>query len=374
MKPLKVFILLTLFITISDRLLFVLFPTYLIEKNFSATEIGLIFAAAALFLVILRTYIGKLSDSHGRKKILSAGLLINSLSTFLYPLASKIYEFIVVRVIKEISDTLNSSVESSLQADSFSRKERPKYLIKLGKAYTISRAIAAVIGIIITTYLSIALGFYVAAASMFAAFLILIIFFKEKNNSRAEKKGKLNPLKYDKNFKFMALIGFVTSLVFGIMYAPAFFIFGEKYLGISASGIFLLFLTGYILSTIFIHIVEKKKSNFGTKRIMLTAMALYAFFSFIYLFSNVIAFVIAAIGIAVSYYFWRIAFRTVTMDMARPERRGEQLGFIQTLQGIGDVFGPLIGGLLIDTLFIQAPFLVGGALYAAAAVLILKRF
>lgn len=373
-KAMRIFIFLTIFTMISDRLLFVIFPTYLIDKNFSATEIGIIFSFGALFLVMLRTFIGRLSDKYGRKNVLSLGLLISSVTTSIYPFISKLYQFAIVKGLQEVGITLKESVEDSIQADAFPKNERPRYLITLGKVFPLSRALAALVGIIVTTYLSLIYGFYIAAISMFIAFLVFFIFYKEdkiKTKSKAKDK-KFNPLKYPNKVIFIALVGFLTSLVYGILYAPAFFILGEKTLGIAPNIIFLLLLMSYIVSTVFIHAAEKKAKNFGKKPVLVAATIFFAIFSFLYAASNIILFSLALLGIAITFYFWRISYKTIAMDSATPSERGEQLGFVKTMQGIGNILGPLAGGILIDAYSIQMPFIVGGFIFLSTTLLILK--
>jgi MFS family permease len=71
-----IFVALTLLSLIADRLLFVLFPVYLLELGLSATQIGTIFSVATLALVLARTVIGKASDIFGRKRILSVSVCL----------------------------------------------------------------------------------------------------------------------------------------------------------------------------------------------------------------------------------------------------------------------------------------------------------
>ncbi len=157
------------------------------------------------------------------------------------------------------------------------------------------------------------------------------------------------------------------------MYFPAFFILAERGLNLQANDIFILLLISYIISAILIHVVERRVKNFGKKQMMIIILILFALFSILYAFSNIISFIIALLGIAISYYFWRISFKTMKMDMAKPVARGEQLGFAKSIEGIGDIIGPLIGGLMIDIVSLQSPFILGGALYILAAILIAKH-
>ncbi len=192
----------------------------MIEKNFSATEIGAIFSLGALVLVILRTVIGRISDRYGRKKVLSLSLLINSITSAVYPFASKLYEFATVKGAEEISRTLKEGVDESIQADAFPRKSRPEYLIKMGKAFPISRAIAAVLGIIITAYFSLVYGFYAAAVSMLVAFIVFTLFYHEENSIKEKPISKINPLKYGKKFNYITVVGFITAVAFGCNVFP----------------------------------------------------------------------------------------------------------------------------------------------------------
>lgn len=96
-KYFLIFAVVTALTVISERILFVVFPTYLIQKNFSATQIGLVFSIAGFFLILTRTYIRKISDIIGRKGIMSIGLFINSIATALYPAAEKLYNFVILK-------------------------------------------------------------------------------------------------------------------------------------------------------------------------------------------------------------------------------------------------------------------------------------
>jgi len=165
-------------------------------------------------------------------------------------------------------------------------------------------------------------------------------------------------------------------LCFNIAYLPAFFILANKHLGIQTNTLFLLFLVAYILSTLLVHYTSKVTYSFGKIKILAAATFTTAVFGFLYAFAqSILVFSIALIGISLSLYVWRVSFKTISMDLARPRIRGEQLSFIQTMSGFGNVLGPLISGLLIDLFFIQAPFLVSACLILGMSIILyLKRF
>jgi DHA1 family multidrug resistance protein-like MFS transporter len=367
-----IFAFIAIFSLIADRLLFVLFPIYLIQKQFSATEIGLIFSFAALALVLMRTFIGKLSDKYGRKKIMSFGLLLESIAILFYPAASKLYEFAITKGLGEIGETLSGSVQYSVEADSFPKKIRARYQARLGTIVPFGRAIAMPIGFLIVTYFSFVYGFYVAAASIFVSFLIFVIFYKEKIETRKERLSRTK--KYSFKFKLVAFGGALQGFCFTLAYYPAFFILAT-YLGIGAGLLFLLLLIDYLISIPVVHHLGKRIDSFGRTRSFLFGFVFMAIFTTFYAFaSNVLQFLIILIGLSISYFIWRIAFKTVIMDFAKPRIRGEQLGFAMTLEGVGGMFGPLVGGLLIDFFTIRIPFIIAGLLYLSVIILYLKRF
>jgi len=76
-KAFWIFVVLTILDEIDDRILFVILPFFLLAKDFSASQIGLVFSIASIILLFSRILIGKLSDIFGRKNIFSLGLFGN---------------------------------------------------------------------------------------------------------------------------------------------------------------------------------------------------------------------------------------------------------------------------------------------------------
>jgi MFS family permease len=82
-----------------------------------------------------------------------------------------------------------------------------------------------------------------------------------------------------------------------------------------------------------------------------------------------LGFLLAIIGVAVSFYVWRVAFKTALYDATIAKVRGEQIGFYKTCTGIGDMLGPLLGGILIDMVSLPAAFIAGAATSIAASAI-----
>ncbi len=350
------------FTEIADRIMFVVFPTYLIQRNFSATQIGLVFSIAGLFLIIARSYIGKLSDIFGRKGIMSLGLLISSIATFLYPFAQKIYHFILLRGLKDSSETFVASVETAIHADVFKKKIRAKIMGRLGSVIPLGRAISALLGFSVLTWLTIEYSFYLSGLLILLAFLVFFYFFKEKKEVADRSfRISLNPRKYSKVFNILVLIAFMQNLTFSMAYLPGFFILAENYLKISPSMLFVIFFVAYAISTVVVYPSGKIIDKIGRKKVAIIGVFLFNLLAFMYPFTqNIFQFALVLTLISITFYTWRVAFKTALMDETKPRIRGEQIGYYKTIDGIGMLIGPAIGGFLIDAMSIQAPFIFAG--------------
>ena len=82
-----------------------------------------------------------------------------------------------------------------------------------------------------------------------------------------------------------------------------------------------------------------------------------------------VQFFLILIGVSIGFYIYRIAFKTILMDATTKRARGEQIGFSKTLQGIGDMLGPALGGFLIDYISLSSAFLFAGFFGILAAFL-----
>ncbi len=364
MRPIVLWVFIITLIAMADRMFFVIFPNYLLERQFSGLEIGLVFSLSALALIFARIFIGRLSDFYGRKKILACGFLGQAAAVSVFPFASKIHEFIILRGVKDASETAATSTEDAMLADTFPKKERAKALSRLGAAMPTGRVFGALVGFIATSYLALAHGFFIASALIFAALLLLLFFQKETS-------AKISQLSFHVTgkIKMVALIAFLISFNYAIAYMPAFFVL-TKSMGIETSTLFLLFMGGNAISLPFAYSSGRWMKKIGAKSLAVVSAAVFSLAILLYPFAANIVVLFALLAIvSCSFYIWRIAFKVLLMNSTSMENRGGEIGFVKLFQGIGDVAGPVIGGLLLDANILAAPFTVAFASGMAAIFL-----
>lgn len=356
---------------ITDRMLFVVFPNYLIDKQFSPIQIGLIFSIGGIILMLSRPFIGKISDFYGRKIIMSIGFVIESVSIFFYTIVNSFLGFSLTKGVQQTSETLIDSVEDALIGDVFSKKTRAKIISKLGVVHAASRAIAAMLGFFVVTYFALTYGFYAAALASILSLLVVIFLIKEPKRQRKEIPFSLKIKKYSKNFYKISVIGFLQELAFGVAYSPAFFLLARN-LGINEGNLFLFLLVAYVINSFVLYILNRKKENLGSKNIFTYGLILYSIGIFLYtLVSSQFQFLLVILLVNLSYYIYRVGYKLFSINLAAPKTRGEQIGFSQTMIGIGGIIGPTIGGFVIEFVSLNLAFILSG-LSIVIAVLILR--
>lgn len=353
----------------AERLLFVAFPYYLIDKNFSAMQIGVVFSVASLFLVFSRIFFGKISDKYGRKFIMSSGLFLSSLAMFLYPFAQKLIQFISLKSVEEISSTLVNSVKTAIHADVFSKKIRARAMSRITSSIRIGRLVGMIIGLFVVTFISLRFSFFFASVFTFLAFLSFSLFYKEKRRKYQKIKIKLRK-RYSPTFLSLVFISFILSITFTMAHYPAFFILAKNYLFISPQLLYLLLIVTYVGSAIAAWKGSKVIKNIGIKKVIYLGLVIFSLLTILYPFSrNVMDFLIVMLSISAVYAVWYIAFKVALMNETRLEVRGEQIGLYSMIEASGNMIGPLIGGFLIDTISIAAPFIVSGIVGVCGALI-----
>ena len=87
---------------------------------------------------------------------------------------------------------------------------------------------------------------------------------------------------------------------------------------------------------------------------------------------NLVQFVFARAVVGSSFGFVFPAVRAIAANLD-PQRRGERLGKVTSVELLGFVVGPLLGGILIDPIGLSSTFLVFGAVALAITIFVAPR-
>ncbi len=356
-----IFAVLMVLAEVSNRILFVIFPYYVLDNGFTATELGLIFTFASFVILLSRSFIGKLSDLSGRKWILCAGLLMNSVATALYPLATRFVHFASIKTLADSSGTLRYSVEDAMLADTFPKRPRRLVLARLGALFPASRALGALVGFLAVTYLTITQSFWIAASFGILAFLVIALFFNEPRHhgpSHLHLMFRFSKPPLSPQLKRLIVVGSFQTLAFQMAYTPAFFVLARS-IGLPENGLFQLLLVNYLAGACVVWLLNRRIHRAEKRGAMLFALGLTTLGSFGYVFvRSPMELLPALLAYSMGFWVYRIAWKTLLLESTDKKVRGEQIGRSRTVFGFAEMAGPAAGGFLVDAFSLQAAFLV----------------
>lgn len=342
-------------------------PTIMNELNISGTVVGYMVAAFAITQLIFSPFAGRWVDKYGRKIMIVIGLFVFGFSEFLFGIGKSVEVLFISRMLGGVSAAFIMPGVTAFIADITTNATRSKALGYMSAAISTGFIIGPGIGGFLAE-IGTRVPFYSAGVlGVFAAILSLVLL---KEPERAIEKGPM--------------LGQVTGLrrIFIPMYFIAFLLIFVSSFGLAAfESLFSLF---------FDH-----KFGFTPKdiAIVITGSGIVGAIAQIVLFDRLtklmgeINLIRYSLGISamlvllmtyVSSYF-SIIFTTFVLfigfDLMRPaitsylsKVAGNEQGFVggmnSTFTSIGNIFGPIIGGILFD-INLNYPY------YFAAIVLVI---
>ncbi|OPJ57949.1 MDR family MFS transporter [Clostridium oryzae] len=149
--------------------------------------ISSVFSVYLLTSAISTPIYGKLSDLYGRKKILSIGIIIFLIGSFLCGLSQNIYMLISFRALQGIGSGAIFTVTYTIVGDVFTLEERPKVQGGIGTVWGIASLVGPLVGGILIDTLSWHWIFFINIP-----FGILSVILLEKNLDENFEKKKHN--------------------------------------------------------------------------------------------------------------------------------------------------------------------------------------
>ncbi|WP_292518749.1 MFS transporter [Methanoculleus sp.] len=342
-----------------------LLPIY--AENLGATGIwlGIIFSAFALSRSVFMPIIGRISDRRGRKWIILIGMFAYAALSLTYLIAGDVYSLTVVRFAHGVASAMVVPIAMAYIAD---LSEKGKEGSQMGN-FSISMFLGLGMGPLLGGFLNDAFGmpsvFYVMAAlSAFATLLVAISLPEAKPGMLTLPDGQPIPMR--EIFRLPVMRGvliftLISALGRGgmMVFIPVF----GPFIAISPTEVGIILSVNTFLMA-FLQVPVGRLTDTGNKVALI-----------------VIGSAIAAVALAViplSGSFWPLLVITsiigvggaiqqpsimaLTVDAGRSIGMGTSMGAYNTTFGIGMIVAPLIGGVFMDYIGIDAVFYVGGAI------------
>lgn len=328
-------------------------PTIMNELNISGTVVGYMVSAFALAQLIMSPIAGKWVDRFGRKPMIIIGLFIFSLSELLFGLGETVEVLFASRILGGVSAAFIMPAVTAFIADITTTATRAKALGYMSAAISTGFIIGPGIGGFLAE-ISTRLPFFFAAAFGLFAMILSLLTLKEPER-KYEEEDLSKPIQktgFGRILSPMYFIAFMVILIssFGLAsFESLFALFVDHKFGFTPKDIAIVISLGAIVGVIVqVGFFDRFTQWWGEIRLIR--------------YSLIVSTILVLVLTYVTSY-WAILLVTMTVfvgfDLMRPavttylsRIAGNEQGFVGGMNSmftsIGNIIGPIIGGILFD--------------------------
>ncbi|PEL14400.1 multidrug efflux MFS transporter NorA [Bacillus sp. AFS017336] len=342
-------------------------PSIMNELNISGTIVGYMVAAFAVTQLLFSPIAGRWVDQFGRKRMIIIGLIIFSFSEFLFGMGKTVEVLFISRMLGGISAAFIMPAVTAFIADVTTVETRAKALGYMSAAISTGFIVGPGIGGFLAEFGTRIPFFFAAGLAILAGVLsITILPEPERNQENIEVTGEKPGLK--RIFAPMYFISFMVLLIsqFGLSaFESLFSLFTNHKFGFTPKDIAIMITGGGIIGAI----AQIALFDRLTKWIGEIGLVRYSL-----ILSTILVFLMTVVN---SYFTILLVTITVFLgfDLMRPavttylsKIAGNEQGFVGGMNSmftsIGNVIGPIIGGILFD-IDLNYPFYFATVLLAS---------
>ncbi|KUF34901.1 MULTISPECIES: MFS transporter [Lysinibacillus] len=327
-------------------------PTIMNELHISGSVVGYMVAAFAITQLIASPIAGKLVDNIGRKIMIVAGLFIFGLSEFLFGFGRSVEILFVSRMLGGVSAAFIMPAVTAYIADITTLAQRPKALGYMSAAISTGFIIGPGIGGFLAEY-GTRVPFYAAGVLGLFAAILSFMFLKEPTRATDNEESAPSIVGSVKRvFSPLYFIPFILIFVlsFGLAaFESLFSLFVDHKFAFTPSDIAIIItgsgIVGALAQLILFDWLTKKMGEINVIRYSLILSAVLTF------------------AMTIVNHYFAILFVTffifVGFDLIRPavtsylsKIAGNEQGFVGGMNSmftsLGNIFGPILGGILFD--------------------------
>ncbi len=327
-------------------------PTIMNELHISGSVVGYMVAAFAITQLIASPIAGKLVDTIGRKVMIVAGLFIFGLSEFLFGFGRSVEILFVSRMLGGVSAAFIMPAVTAYIADITTLAQRPKALGYMSAAISTGFIIGPGIGGFLAE-IGTRVPFYAAGVLGLFAAILSFMFLKEPSRATDNEEAAPSMLGSVKRvFSPLYFIPFILIFVlsFGLAaFESLFSLFVDHKFAFTPSDIAIIItgsgIVGALAQLILFDWLTKKMGEINVIRYSLILSAVLTFAMTIV--SHYFAILFVTFFIFVGFDLIRPAVTSYLSKIA-----GNEQGFVGGMNSmftsLGNIFGPILGGILFD--------------------------
>ena len=349
-------------------------PIYAKELGATGVSIGVFFASFPLAQILFMPTIGRLSDRHGRKAFIAAGLLLSSLMSLVYVSAPNIVYLTLGRFFQGIAVALIIPISTAYVGDLAPADKRGELMGIFNLALTGSIGVGPLFGGWVSDTYGMALSFYLMGGLNALAFLFVLFFLDEARSPHAEtqRSPSYRELLRRPSVRGIALYRMVTSIQMGLWFSflP---LLAVELLQLSQARIGIIMAT-YMLVNSLVQIPFGRMADRYSKRLLIIISGYLASFAFITILFSVGFWDLLLIS-AFTGIMGALAGPALTALAAGEGKQGgmgAMMGVLNMALSVGMMLGPVVAGLLSDIVGLR-PLFAFGAVAGGIGTLLFTR-
>lgn len=327
-------------------------PTIMNELKISGSVVGYMVAAFAITQLIVSPISGKMVDNIGRKIMIVAGLFIFGFSELLFGLGRTVEILFISRMLGGVSAAFIMPAVTAYIADITTLSQRPKALGYMSAAISTGFIIGPGIGGFLAEF-GTRIPFYAAGILGFLAGILSFILLKEPTRASDDAESAPSILGSVKRiFSPLYLIPFVLIFVlsFGLAaFESLFSLFVDHKFAFTPSDIAIIItgsgVVGALAQLVLFDGLTKRMGEINLIRYSLILSAVLTFAMTVV--SHYFAILFVTFFIFVGFDLIRPAVTSYLSKIA-----GNEQGFVGGMNSmftsLGNIFGPILGGVLFD--------------------------
>lgn len=333
-------------------------------------QVGLLFASFSIAQMVFAPVLGRISDKVGRKPVIVVSLIGTAIGSFITGVAGGLWVLFIGRIIDGASGA-SVAVAQGAVADIAPPEQRARLIGMLGAAFGVGFVVGPALGGLA------ALGgphvpFFVASAIAAANAVAAMIRLPETKPQPVEHIATNRESVKSPVLVRYALVAFIATLGFA-GFEATFSLFGKERFDFTEGSAALVFLfVGAILVCVQGGLIGPLTERLGSTTLLRSGLVVVGGGLFILAFTQsypVLA--IALMMISVGQGVATPSATALVTEAAPVERRGEALGYQQSVSAFARIAGPVLAGALFDHVGIGAPYVIGAALFIVALVAVL---
>lgn len=343
-------------------------PTILYDLDLNGSDLGLLVAVFALFQMIASPFGGRFADKFGKKIIIIIGLLLFSISEFIFAVGNTFSILLLSRVLGGISAAFVMPGVNGMIGDLSTAENRARNFSYMSAVINTGFIIGPGVGGFLAE-ISHRMPFYFAGVLGIIALLFSIILLKEEKEVEDVDKPKVKePFPYK---LFVVPVVVMLILSYGLSSTETMFsLYTAEKVGFEPKDISIAITGGAIVGVIFqLFLFERIVGRIGEIRLTL--------FSLIYSVIVLFAFIFASSYLSVMLVSFIIF---IGFDLIRPsmtnyfsklagKNQGTAGGLNSAATSVGNLVGPLVAGVVFD-IDIDFPIYVAIGFFVFAAIIL----